>query len=268
MFWIIGGDDRSFYTAQALLEAGCSIGTFGVPHMQDTEPNLPLDRVVLPFPSFSGGAIRAQAPIPLATLLPFLHKTSRIYGGLLGAQKEALSAIGAEVIDLYDAEPLTTENAVPTVEGALALAISHSPMTLHGSACLVIGAGRIGFLLAQALQKLGAHVTLSSRKTGQQAMTEALGMRSDETGVYRHGLSCYDFLFNTVPAQVLTTAQLAELPKNCLLTELASHSGFSMEECKQLGLQALSAGGLPGKYAPKTAGLSYAKQILEREASL
>jgi dipicolinate synthase subunit A len=158
MFWIIGGDDRSFYTAQALQEAGCSIRTFGVPHMQDTEPNLPLDRVVLPFPSFSGGAIRAQEPIPLSTLLPFLHKNSRIYGGLLGAQKEALSATGAEVIDLYDAEPLTTENAVPTVEGALALAISHSPMTLHGSACLVIGAGRIGFFLFHQMKKMSAYI--------------------------------------------------------------------------------------------------------------
>ncbi len=266
MFWIFGGDARSFYTAQALQSAGHSIQTFRVPQMPDTTPQEPLDRVILPFPSFAGGSIRAQEPIPLSTLLPLLHENSRVYGGLLESQRDALSATGAEVIDLYDTEPLTTANAVPTAEGALALAICHSPITLHGSACLVIGAGRIGLLLALRLRDLGAAVTLSSRKKGQQAMTQALGLRSEETGFYHHGLSHYDFLFNTVPAEVLTNQQLAELPKTSVLLELASRSGFSMEECARLGLQALPAGGLPGKYAPKTAGLIYAKSILKKEA--
>lgn len=268
MFWIIGGDDRSFYTAQALQEAGHSIHTFGVPNFPDAEPTEPLFRIILPFPSFAGDGIRGKTPIPLSKILPLLQKNSRIYGGLLSTQQEVLSATGAEVIDLYDTEPLTTANAVPTVEGALALAICHSPITLHGAACLVIGAGRIGLLLALRLRDLGASVTLSSRKPGQQAMSHALGLRSEKTGQYHHGLSHYDFLFNTVPAQVLTENQLTRLPKTCLLMELASCSGFSMEVCKQLGLQALSAGGLPGKYAPKTAGRLYAQCILEKEASL
>lgn len=266
MFWIFGGDDRSFYTAQALQNAGFTIQTYGVPYSQDAIPYGPLDRVILPFPSFSGNNIRGKEPIPLSALLPLLSRNSRVYGGLLDAQQEALSATGAEIIDLYDTEPLTTANAVPTVEGALALAICHSPITLHGSECLVIGAGRIGLLLALRLQDLGARVTLSSRKAGQQAMTQALGLRTEETGLYSHGLSHYDFLFNTVPAEVLKKKQLAELPKTCLLIELASHNGFSMEACTHLGLQALPANGLPGKYAPKTAGLMYAESILKKEA--
>ncbi len=268
MFWILGGDARSFYTAHALQDAGHSIQTFGVPHWPDADLQGPLDRVILPFPSFSGDQIRAQKPLPLSAVLPLLHRNSRIYGGLLDAQQEILSATGAEVIDLYDTEPLTTANAVPTVEGALALAVFHSPITLHASSCLVIGAGRIGLLLALRLRDLGALVTLSSRKKGQQAMTQALGLRSEETGVYHHSLSHYDFLFNTVPAQVLTEEQLAQLPKTCVLMELASRSGFSMAECERLGLQTLSAGGLPGKYSPKTAGLLYAQSILEKEARL
>lgn len=266
MIWIFGGDDRSFYTAQALEHAGQMIQTFGVPRHPDTTPHEALDRVILPFPSFSGNDIRGQTPIPLSSIVPLLHGKSRVYGGLMGAQAEALSATGAEVIDLYDTEPLTTLNAIPTAEGALALALCHSAITLHGSSCLVIGAGRIGLLLALRLRDLGARVTLTSRKAGQQAMTHALGLCADETGHYHHGLNQYNFLFNTVPAPVLTADQLAALPKHCLLIELASVAGFSMEECATLGLQALSGGGLPGKYAPQTAGQIYAECILKKEA--
>ena len=165
--------------------------------------------------------------------------------------------------DLYDTEPLTTANAVPTAEGALALAIGHSPITLHGAACLVIGYGRIGKILAQRLRALGAMVTVAARKSADRALAEGFGLQSDVTGAYLHGLSQYDFVFNTVPSLTLDETQLRQLPPHCLLVELASPPyGIDRAACERLGLTHVPAAGLPGKFAPKTAGALYAQSIL------
>ena len=189
-------------------------------------------------------------------------------GGLFGERRSALEAVGAAVHDLYGTEPLTTANAVPTAEGAVALALEHSPVTLHGSRCLVIGFGRVGKVLAEKLRALNAEVTVAVRKDGDEALAEAMGLHTDRTGSYRHGLGQYDFLFNTVPAPTLSNAQLDLLAPDALLIELASKpGGFSPEH----RANCLNAPGLPGKFAPKTAGTLYANsilRILESEESL
>lgn len=100
-------------------------------------------------------------------------------------------------------------------------------------------------------------------------MAQALCLDTDETGAYHKGLKQFALVFNTVPSRVLSDSQLSLLQKDCLLIELASQpGGFSIERCKDLGLQVLPAPGLPGKFSPKTAGMLYAQCILEKEASL
>ena len=53
-----------------------------------------------------------------------------------------------------------TANAFPTCEGALQLAMEQTAFTLQNARCLVIGAGRIGMLLARKLYALDAQVIL------------------------------------------------------------------------------------------------------------
>ena len=43
----------------------------------------------------------------------------------------------------YDREDVCVENAIPTAEGAAAVAISELPVTLHGSNVAVLGFGRV-----------------------------------------------------------------------------------------------------------------------------
>ena len=67
-----------------------------------------------------------------------------------------------------------------------------------------------------------------------------------------------------MPAATLNEAQLRRLPPECMLIELASPPyGIDAEACKRLGLSYLLASGLPGQYAPKTAGALYAQSILD-----
>ncbi len=265
-FCCLGGDERSFYAARHLQARGHRVRCFGVPGAENSPLLERLERVVLPFPSFQGALLKGKSAIPVEELLCRIGAGSCIYGGLLGPYADAIRAHGGKPIDLYGAEPLTTENAALTAEGAICLAIENSPIALQGAACLVIGFGRIGKLLAQKLRALGARVTVATRKEADRALAEALGCLSEETGYYRHGLGQFDFLFNTVPAPVLSQTQLEALSPHCLIMELASQpGGFSPEDCKDLGLSYLPAPGLPGRFSPKTAGALYAEHILDKE---
>ena len=96
-----------------------------------------------------------------------------------------------------------------------------------------------------------------------RGLAEALGLESEQTGRYPHGLARYDFVFNTVPAPVFTAEQLRQLSPACVLIDLSSAPyGIPPEACAAAGVTCRYAPGLPGKCAPKSAGLLYAQQIL------
>lgn len=260
---LLGGDLRMHWAARELRRQGRAVITCCVPH----EPEQPLPHristLVLPFPAFQGERIRGASTPGVKEILPALQPGSRVFGGLLEPWAAAFGERGAQCCELYGSEPLTTANAALTAEGAMALAMQHLPIALEGMHCLVIGFGRIGKLLARKLSALGAEVRVSARSASDRAMAEALGYGSEETGHYHHGLSAYELILNTVPHRILTASQLAGVREDCLLVELASQpGGIPRDSCEALGLSYLAAPGLPGSYAPKTAGILYARSIL------
>ena len=242
MYWFVGDDRRAFWTVEFLRERGLEV------HVREAPEQIPV--LLLPFPTALGKE-------EWEALLPKVNDKSLVIGAKLGPFGERLEQTGAKVYDLYGAEPLTTLNAALTAEGALALAIEASEGSLWESRCLVIGAGRIGMALAHRLKALGARVSVSARSPKDLALIRSLGLEGGITGDY-------DFVFNTVPAPVLTESQLSRLQKSCVLLELASApGGFSFPACKALGLTAIMASGLPGRFSPKTAGRLYGECILE-----
>lgn len=120
-----------------------------------------------------------------------------------------------------------------------------------------LGSG-VAKVLALRLYALGALVTLRHRKDGDRAMARALGLDScDFDGIYEQAEE-FDFVANTVPARVLEDDLLALLRPDAVLLELASPpGGFDAEQARSLNLPVLAAPGLPGVYAPYTAGGAY-----------
>ena len=264
-YHVFCGDRRQFWAAEQLRARGCVVLTHGVPGAEDWPlPAALAGKLLLPFPSFQGEYLRGKNGLPIAELLSRIRPGAQAYGALLGAHRADLEAAGAAVSDLYGSEPMTTLNAIPTAEGAIRLAIYASPITLHGAQCLVVGFGRVGRVLAQKLHAVSAYVTVAARKPADRAMAQAMGMQADAPGVYAAGLAQYDFLFNTVPAAVLTAQQLGALKPSCILIELASRPGGIPEaDCRALGLAYHFAPGLPGLCAPETAGRLYADCVLD-----
>lgn len=260
--WILGGDARNRFAAAYLQENGCAVQTYGVPERPDAPLPTKFSHLILPFPSFAGNALRSRKEIKIDDILSCTASGTQIFGGLFGEHGDAFRQKGAKIYDFYGTEPLTTSNAVPTAEGAICLAIEHSDITLQGADCLVVGFGRCGKVLAQKLHALQANVTVGARSSADLSLAEAMGLRTDESGIWKYGLSHYDYIFNTVPAQIFSKEQLDGCKKTCLFIELASLPGGIAAE-NRVGLHYHFAPALPGKYAPKTAGILYAKAILK-----
>ncbi len=155
-------------------------------------------------------------------------------------------------------------NAVPTAEGAIAVAIDNTPFTIWKSKCLVVGYGKIGKALSKRLNALSSDVTVSARRDKDFSYIESQGFKHIETDNIEQFAHNYDIIFNTVPKQVITKNVLEKCKKDCLLIELASSPyGIDINAAEELNLKVIKALGLPGKIAPDTAADILTKVIVK-----
>jgi dipicolinate synthase subunit A len=260
-FGVIGGDRRQAYLAELLRQDGFSVRTYGLsqwnaPGASALDDAADADAVVLPVPLCRDAGILNCAGVQMATadLFPRLKKPRLVTAGKINpAQYREASAADVDLTDYLLREEAAVANAVFTAEGAVQIAMEQLPGTLCGSTCLVIGFGRIGKLLARCLAGLGAQVFVSARKYADWAWIRALGWQPLKTDQLQGRLGEFQAVFNTVPAKVLDSSLLAELPEGCLCMELASVPGFDMNEAENRGLRAVQALGLPGKTSPRAA---------------
>ncbi|MBQ1264217.1 MAG: hypothetical protein IIV87_03355 [Oscillospiraceae bacterium] len=258
---LIGGDARQYYIARSLLESGFDIACWQVPNMADTHRSLhdalcTATAVVLPMPALYGNhVIRSQKSdgIALESVFQSLPHDAVIFGGGLKAGADLFAQNPQKVFDYLDDEALTVRNAAATAEGALRIAMEQMTRTLWRSQVLVIGAGRIGKLLALRLKALGADVTVSARKASDFAWVEALGFEPERTGAYLCGLSQYACIFNTVPAPVLREEHLRAIEDDCPIIDLASIP-YGLSPNLAAPKNYMQVPGIPGKDAPQTAG--------------
>ena len=229
---------------------------------------------------FASDALRRQgisivsAPAPDVTHLllpvPSFEPDGRIRGGgilehILAKLPDNLCVIGGNLdhaalqsypkIDLLQDADYLAQNAAITADCALRIAINRLPVVMEGCPILILGWGRIGKCLARLLQSLGADVTVAARKKADRSMLRALGFRCADPSKLEPMLNRYRVLFNTVPAPVLSDAQVIHCRPDCIKIELASVRGIA-------GSQVIHANGLPGKTVPETSGTLIAESII------
>lgn len=244
------------YLARLLADDGYAVKSWcleGAPNEGTPSEAMAAERIVLPVPLQRDGKLTGTK-LPLGELWPRLSPRQRVYAGAVPPDdRSRAEAMGLRVTDYFTDEALTVQNAVPTAEGAIAAAMEHLEVTLHGAPCLVVGFGRIGKLLAHDLAALGAKVSVSARRFDDFAWIDAFGYRALHTERLAGKLGGFRAVFNTVPGMVLNDALLAELRSDCVLVELASQPGIDAEAAKARKLDYVKAAGLPGKAAPETA---------------
>ena len=268
---VLGGDLRQVYLSRLLEADGRHVMTWGlekggapcaVPLHQALEARV----LVLPLPVCRDGALNlplTDTRLETEDLWPRLRTDQLLLGGMTGELPPRLREdFGLTLLDYYDREELQAANAVPTAEGAIALALELTDRTLCGSRCLVMGFGRIGKVLSDRLRALGAEVAVSARKYADLAWVRAMGCAPCRTDALSGALGDYDLIFNTVPALVLDQRLLAETREDCVILDLASApGGVDFDAAARLGRRAQAAPGLPGKTAPRSAAAAVRESI-------
>lgn len=227
--------------------AGADVIVLPLPFSTDA-PSIPDRRINAPL---------FDKPIYINNLTDCVGQDTIIFAGKADAEfTDLCSCKNLTVIDYANREELAVMNAIPTAEGAIEVAMSNTPFTIHGSRCLVVGYGKIGKILSSRLSSLGAKVTASARRCSDLAWIEANGFKSVHTSDLSSVADEFDIIFNTVPKVVLDFRVISKTKPDVLIIDLASKpGGVDFEVAHELGRKTISALSLPGRVAPDTAGL-------------
>ncbi len=276
---ILGGDLRIIFLSELLANDGYNIYTYGIEKAKKTNSNIneckkieeigKFCNIIIGGTPFSTDGILVNAPfatnqINIDEVLKTLENKTLIAGAIKQDIKEKAYKSKVNVVDLMDDESLTILNVIPTVEGAIQVAMENTDFTIHNSKCLVLGFGRIGKLLSNQLSKMGSEVSCMARKDKDLAWIRAYGYKEIHIDDLSKNLNDYDIIFNTIPTLILDKEKLNLIKnKNTIIIELASKpGGIDTITAKEYNIKVINAQGLPGKVAPLTSA-KYIKETLE-----
>ena len=270
----IGGDMRQAAAALRVSELFYSVSVFAVPgeiggrvrRLDTLSSAYDADALVLPLPMSGDGItvncfgnFRDTAP-RISEIFDNAKNIPICAGRIAPKLADEARRRGIRLFDYYDSEELMIKNAYLTAEGAVSLAMNELDIALSGARASVIGYGRIGKFLASMLSALGARVTVAARKSTDLAYASGFGFDTLRIN-YSNGVSSLsalaaeNIIFNTAPYWLLDESVLRTFPAGSLIVELASApGGVDPEAAKKYGIRVIPAPGLPGKYAPITAG--------------
>ena len=262
----VGGDERQLYIARELEASGFDVDIFGIDGSRDTvwsivEAMKNADYLLLPIPlTRDGYRLNCSQDVLLMDLLDMIPKETTVLAGKMPPFfADHLSAKGIAFSDYYEDKEYIMRNAEITAEGAVSMLRNESKRTVDEMRILVCGYGRIGKSLVKKLTALGAFVTVAARK--KEALLEAKLCFSADTDMIdytRDGIfdTCkkYDVIFNTVPSRLFDETCACVL-ENSIYFELAGPPyGGSAEFIRSKAGKFILASGIPGKYAPESAG--------------
>lgn len=268
----IGGDARMIEVVRYVSDLDASTCLYGFERMTQSFPDMrketltpeglrEVDVVVLPVAGMDeDGTVQAQFADGPLTLdddhFAAIRQTVPVFTGIARpALQAAADRHKLSLIRLMELDEVAILNSIPTAEGAVALAMQHTDITIHGSRSVVLGLGRCGITLARTLAGLGAHVRVGARKPADLARIVEMGFEPFAICDIGTAVVDADILFNTIPAAVLTSDVLARTPRSCVVVDIASApGGTDFRFADRHGIKAVLAPSLPGMVAPKTAG--------------
>lgn len=273
---VMGGDAREVILVQQLANAGATVKTLGlpvekpniVPCLEPEECLAGVQALILPVPGVNehmelhSAYLEPRPKITGELLSQLLAGTPVLVGMARKPLRELLVKNNLELVELMSLDEVAILNSIPSAEGAVQMAMERLPITIHGSCAMVLGFGRTGQTLAQLLSAMHADTTVVARDPAQLARATAMGLKALHFKELADYLKDVDVIFNTVPAPVINEDLLQRLPLATLIIDLASApGGTDFVKARELGIEAVLAPGLPGKVAPKTAGMILARVV-------
>ncbi len=268
---VIGGDLRQAHLANLLARDGFCVSALcleqdvylgdDVKQGEDTQGVLSRsDVIVLPLPvtvdKKNINAPFSKQKLAVRDVLTYAKKDVLLLGGMPDPElRTKCEQMGLTMIDYLEREELAVLNAIPTAEGAIAIAMGERASTIYGSTCILTGYGRISKVLSRLLLNMGARVIIAARKPSDLAWIRINGCEGIHISKIKDYADQADILFNTVPAMILDEEILSCLSRDCLVIDLASKpGGVDFDMAKNLRIKTIWALSLPGKVAPISAG--------------
>lgn len=273
-FAIVGGDKRTADMAYVLAKKGYDVICFGTmeytqnekiqeaDNLQEAVSKAPVVICGIPFEKNGGLCVeKASLLLPLTELQRMLRKRHTVFGGVIPEDfKRVCEKRNIGCFDFMKEEPLTIYNSIATAEGAVLEALQHKNTQLHQSRTLVLGYGRCGRVLADKLKGLSAQVTVGTEDLQEAALAGALGYQTMPLSEIQQGIEQFEYIFNTIPAEVINKECIENMREDSLVIDIASNRvGADYEAAALLKKKILFCPGLPGKYA----SLSCAEQLSE-----
>ena len=228
------------------------------------------DVIIGPIPFSKDGehitSNKMSESIPVSSFLQLLTHKPFVFGGAMNSNITTFfMEHGVPFCDVMDLEPVAIGNAIATAEGTILEAIKRSTINLHQSEALILGFGRCAKILALKLKGLDVSVTIAARKPEALAYAKAYGFGTCMLQKEMLDLSSYDFIFNTVPAKIVTRQALLTVKPDVTLIDIASApGGVDFTAAQELGINASLCLALPGIYAPKTSAEILLEAIVEQ----
>ncbi len=237
---VIGGDVRQITVGKLLEKDGYNVLMYGFDKEYIWDSSVyakslahaceDAGYILLGLPASTDG-VKINTPcgnteIYIDELTELLGGNTAVIGGRLSPV--VLDIFGKKNIrtaDYFEREELIVQNAIPTAEGAISIAMQEIPFTLHGSKCLVAGYGRIGKVLSKMLCGIGADVSCSARKHSDLAWISSNGYIGINNKNLIETIHEYQIIFNTVPHKIFDRDLLKNMRSDVLIIDLASKPG-------------------------------------------
>ena len=262
---LVGGDARMPYAAAALEGLGHEASVCAYRDTPFSPSALAMaEAVLLPLPITRDGVHLNAPTTDIATPLDVVARMLPEGVPLLcGHADDTLRAIadGRPILAYGQNEAYLKRNAYITAEGAIAMLMAQLPTAISDTPCLILGSGRLASALSDLLCGLHASVTALARRQDVLLGGGHIPLPLSELS----GLSCkFPVILNTVPARLITQPILDALAPGTVILELSSApNALDAEGARRRGIEVLIAPGLPGKYAPKSAGQAIADTVAE-----
>ncbi len=276
---VTGGDSRQIYMSGYLKEKGYDVKIFACEHVKYPEGVKGCDSIeeavlsevlILPLPVSKNGSMLntplSSKEIRLRDIAERINDRHIVFYGMGSPPfSKNVQARALYSCDYFNIESLIYKNAMLTSEGILSIVLEKLPVTVFGLKAAITGYGRIGAFTAEKLMSLGAEVTVFARDEMQQIKASLKGIRAYGISEICDFVNDFDVIINTVPAIVIERNAVSLSNPGCIFIEAASAPyGIDSDACALYGRTLIKAFSLPGKTAPKSAGIIIGETIDKR----
>ena len=171
--------------------------------------------------------------------------------------------------DYFDMESFQIKNALLSAEGAIHYAKERLNKSIANSEIGILGFGRIGKILVYLLHSQGARITVYARNESDFAWCKLIGLNAvkikilGNTSKLEFSDKKYDIIFNTIPYKIMDENFAEKHNENTIIIDLASYPfGIDDKVVDKYSLKYYRELGIPGRYAPQSAGEIIGETIL------